>query len=105
MSTGSIVPTLNDQSVYGGVVVNPDGSNIGEQPYSAEVYAADETDHDVVYLCQAAPGTALDAPKWRISRTATHKTTGAVSIRYAGGTAEFSNAATNLATVQAHAYS
>lgn len=47
------------------------------------------------YYCEAAPGTALATAAWRIARK--HNATG--RIEYADGGA-FSNAATDLATVQ-----
>lgn len=82
---GSTAGWVPGQTYVSGAALVSDAA-LDYMPYSDATYT---------YYCEAAPGTALATASWRIARK--HNATG--RIEYADGGA-FSNAATNLATVQ-----
>ncbi len=65
---------------------------VGEDDYA--IYE-DET---YQYVCEAHPGAALSASKWRIRRI----TLAGDRVEWCGGTRLYKWAATDLATVQGH---
>lgn len=107
-----IIPSSTTPGVYGLVVVNPDGSNVGQtgdNGYRLKIYKNTYTvgadTFDAEYICEANPGTTLTAAAWRIRRSAVNNTTGEQDVAYADGVSTFTKAATDLATVAAYAYS
>ena len=59
-------------------------------------------DGSVIYVCQAAPGSAVASAVWQVMKV---DATAGVVIQYADGDIEFDNVATDLATVKALSYS
>lgn len=84
LPSGLYVPTWLECTGGGAALVSDVA--LDYMPYSDATYT---------YYCEAAPGTALATASWRIAR----KNNATGRIEYADGGA-FSNAATNLATVQ-----
>lgn len=58
-------------------------------------------DGAILYVCSAAPCTALDSPKWRVKKV--DATTGVI-VTWADGNANYDNLATDLTTVQGFTY-
>lgn len=99
---GSALPSLDN--LLAAVQRNPDGTvtlrfiesiNGAALVSDAALDYMPYSDATYTYYCEAAPGTALATASWRIAR----KNNATGRIEYADGGA-FSNAATNLTTVQ-----
>lgn len=68
-------------------------------PAMATVLYQDGTD---IYVCEAPPGTALNAAAWQIQYI---NTASGVVIQWCDGNANFDNTATDLSVVAGHSYS
>ena len=92
--------TGNFEVVSGGNT-SPEGGGGGgsaEPPLQLQPYQ----DDSYTYLCFSAPGIALSASSWRVTR---YDFSGYIPVvRYANGTYFFDKAATDLATVQGYSY-
>lgn len=68
-----------------------------DENFSTAIYESGDT----IYICTALPGTLLTAAKWQIKKFNTLT----MIIQWAHGNANYSNVATDLATVAALPYS
>jgi len=91
----NIAAVDNGDGTYG-LSVSGGGGGGGTTNYITQFYS----DDDYTYICKATPGTALSSTSWQVKRLDSSG-----SKRYAGGDANFDNAATNLSTVQGYSYS
>jgi hypothetical protein len=80
-------------------VISSDVLNVTTSP--SNLATAIYEDGDVMYVCKAAIGSALNSAVWQISKV---DTTSGVVIQWCDSNANFDNTATDLATVQGHTY-
>lgn len=96
---GGDVNVTNFPAVISGASVPVTGTfSVAAANYALKVYF----DGSIIYVCQAAPGSALNAAVWQIQK---FDTSSDISGIFADGNDDFDNTATNLAIVQGHSYS
>lgn len=95
------VPSILGYDYVNGVVrpINVDATGALANPSLSYLFYTDGTYN---YYASALPGTSSSASSWKVCRILVSD---GVTTTWAGGNANYANAATNLATVQAYTYS